>query len=72
MSQSRASRREREHRERQRVDDRSKSRVDGGVRDNHGEYLEASELRVNKFSEMVKFSAGWDVYLPPKRNVSEW
>ena len=62
----------REHHERQRVDDRSMSQVVGGVRDNHGEYLEASELRVNKFSEMVKFSAGRDVNLPRSVGVSEW
>ena len=63
----------REHHERQRVDDRSKSRVDEGVRDRaQSNHLEASELRVNKLSEMSKFSAGQDVNLPPKRNVSEW
>ena len=55
----------REHHERQRVDDRSMSQVVGGVRDSHGEYLEASELRVNL--ESIQFSAGQDVNLPRKR-----
>ena len=63
----------REHHERQRVDDRSMSQVVGGVRDRaQSIHLEASELRVNKFSEMVKFSAGRDVYLPRGVGVSEW
>ena len=63
----------REHHERQRVDDRSMSQVVGGVRDRaQSMYLEASELRVNKFSEMVKFSAGRDVNLPRSVGVSEW
>ena len=55
------------------VRDRRESGVDGGVRDRaQSNHLEASELRVNKFSEMVKFSAGRDVNLPRSVGVSEW
>jgi len=44
------------------------SQVVGGVRDSHGEYLEASELRVNL--ESIQFSAGEDVNFAARLNVS--
>ena len=63
------SRRVREHHERQRVDDRSMSQVNRGVRDRRGVYLEQSTE--SEQLQIHKFSAGSDVNLPQKRNVSE-